>query len=99
MAFGGRTGFRVDLLNAPGARACTAAEVAFGESASRVVVTVAAEQVAAVLGAAAAAGVPVAVIGRAGGDHCIADGAFSVPLATAHGAWRDAIPTLMQSAP
>jgi phosphoribosylformylglycinamidine synthase subunit PurL len=99
MAFGGQTGFRVDLLNAPGARACTAAEVAFGESASRVVVTVAAEQVAAVLGAAAAAGVPVAVIGRAGGDSCIADGAFSVPLAAALNAWRDAIPTLMQSAP
>jgi phosphoribosylformylglycinamidine (FGAM) synthase-like enzyme len=99
MAFGGETGFRVDLLNAPGARSCTVAEVAFGESTSRVVVTVTSDQVAAVLGAAAAAGVPVAVIGRAGGDDCIADGAFSVPLATAHEVWRDAIPNLMATAP
>ena len=95
MAFGGSTGFRVDLGTAPGARSCTAAEAAFGESASRVVVAVAAEQVAAVLGTAAAAGVPAAVIGQAGGDQCIADGAFSVPLATARRSWRDAIPNLM----
>jgi phosphoribosylformylglycinamidine synthase len=95
MAFGGSTGFRVDLGTAPGARSCTAAEAAFGESASRVVVAVAAEQVAAVLGTAAAAGVPAAVIGQAGGDYCIADGAFSVPLATARRIWRDAIPNLM----
>jgi len=99
MAFGGDTGFRVDLLNAPGARACTAAEMAFGESASRVVVTVAADQVAAVLGAASAAGVPVANIGRAGGDHCIADEAFSVSLAAAHQAWKEAIPALMRATP
>ena len=61
------------------------------------VVAVAPEQVAAVLGAAAAAGVPAAVIGQAGGDQCIADGAFSVPLATAHATWHDAIPNLMRS--
>ena len=36
------------------------------------------------LGAAAAAGVPAAVIGQAGGDQCIADGAFAVPLARSH---------------
>ena len=29
MAFGGQTGFRVDLLTAPGARSCTTAEAAF----------------------------------------------------------------------
>src|SRR6478672_1975407 len=34
MAFGGATGFRVDLLAAPGTRSCTAAEAAFGESTS-----------------------------------------------------------------
>ncbi|MGO9874159.1 MAG: phosphoribosylformylglycinamidine synthase subunit PurL [Acidimicrobiia bacterium] len=95
MAFAGQTGFRVDVLNAPGAWSCTVAEVAFGESTSRVVVTAAAEQVAAVLGAAATAGVPVAVIGQTGGDRCIAEGAFSVPLAGAHEVWRQAIPTLM----
>ena len=95
MAFGGGTGFKVDLLTAPGARGCTPAEAAFGESTSRVVVAVGPEQVAAVLGAASAAGVPAAVIGQAGGDHCIADGAFSVPVATAEQTWRDAIPNLM----
>ena len=97
MAFGGDTGFRVDLLTAPGAKSCTAAEAAFGESTSRVIVAVAGEQVAAVLGVAAAAGVPAAVIGQAGGDQCIADGAFSVPVATARRVWRDAIPDLMKS--
>ena len=95
MAFGGDTGFRVDLATAPGARSCSAAEAGFGESASRVVFSVTPDQVAAVLGAAAAAGVPAAVIGQAGGDRCIADGAFSVPLADAHRAWHDAIPNLM----
>jgi phosphoribosylformylglycinamidine synthase len=96
MAFGGQTGFRVDLLAAPGTRSCTPAEAAFGESTSRVVVAVAPEQVAAVLGRAAAAGVPAAAIGQAVGDQCIADGAFSVRLADAHAAWRDAIPNLMR---
>jgi phosphoribosylformylglycinamidine synthase len=98
MAFAGQTGFRVDLGNAPGARQGTPAEVAFGESTSRVVVTVGAEQVAAVLGAAATARVPVAVIGQTGGDDCIADGAFSVPVAVARDVWRQAIPTLMAAA-
>jgi phosphoribosylformylglycinamidine synthase len=96
MAFGGSTGFRVDLLAAPGTRACTAAEAAFGESTSRVVVSVAPEQVAAVLGRAAAADVPAAAIGQAGGEQCIADGAFSVRLAAAHDAWRNALPDLMR---
>ena len=99
MAFGGGTGFRVDLLTAPGAKSCTGAEAAFGESANRVVVAVPAEGVAAVLGAASAAGVPVAVIGEAGGTECIAESAFSVSLATAQQAWRDAIPNLMKTAP
>ena len=95
MAFGGDTGFRVDLATAPGARTCSAAEACFGESASRVVLAVTRDQVAAVLGAAAAAGVPAAVVGQAGGEQCIADGVFSVPLADAHRAWHDAIPNLM----
>jgi phosphoribosylformylglycinamidine synthase subunit PurL len=95
MAFAGNTGFRVDLATAPGARSCSAAEAAFGESTSRVVVAVAPEQVAAVLGAAAAAGVPAAVVGQAGGDQCIADGAFAVPLEQAQRTWQEAIPTLM----
>jgi phosphoribosylformylglycinamidine synthase len=99
MAFGGDTGFKVDLLTAPGAKACTPAEAAFGESTSRVLVAVGRDQVAAVLGAASVAGVPAAVIGQAGGDRCIADDAFSVPVATAHQTWRDAIPNLMATRP
>jgi len=59
-------------------------------------VAVAPEAVAAVLGRAAAAGVPAAVIGQARGDQCVADGAFSVPLAVAHATWHHAIPNLMQ---
>ena len=97
MAFGGDTGFRVDLATAPGARSCSAAVACFGESTSRVVLSVEADQVAAVLGVAAAAGVPAAVVGQAGGDECIADGAFSVPLREAHRAWHDAIPNLMSA--
>ena len=95
MAFGGATGFRVDLASAPGARMCSAAEMAFGESTSRVVVAVTADHVAAVLGAAAAAGVPAAVVGEAGGNECTADGAFSVTLTDARQTWREAIPNLM----
>jgi hypothetical protein len=60
-----------------------------------VVASVAAEQVAAVLGVAAAAGVPAAVVGLAAGDQCIADGAFAVPLAEAKQTWQQAIPNLM----
>jgi hypothetical protein len=60
-----------------------------------VVVSVAADQVAAVLGAAAAAGVPAAVIGQVGGDQCIADGAFALPRAVAQRTWQEAIPNLM----
>jgi hypothetical protein len=58
-------------------------------------VAVGPEQVAAVLGAASAAGVPAAVIGQAGGDQCIAEAAFSVPVETALRTWQDAIPNLM----
>jgi phosphoribosylformylglycinamidine synthase len=95
MAFAGGIGFRVDLATAPGARHCSEAEAAFGESTSRVIVSVAHDQVAPALGAAAAAGVPASVIGQAGGHQCIADGAFAVSLAEAEQVWREAIPNLM----
>ena len=53
MAFGGGTGFRVDLLTAPGARSCTPGRGRVRRVDVRVVVVaVAPEQVAAVLGAA-----------------------------------------------
>jgi phosphoribosylformylglycinamidine synthase len=97
MAFGAGIGFRVDLGSTPGATAsgCTLAEAAFGESASRVVVAVSPDNVVAVLGAAAAAGVPAAAIGRAVGDRCNAPGAFDVALTDADHVWRDALPMLM----
>jgi phosphoribosylformylglycinamidine synthase len=92
MAFAADTGFRVDLAGAPGARDLTPAEAAFSESTSRVVVTVARDNVDAVLTRATAARVPAGVIGEAGGDRLVAAGAFDVPLADAARAWRDAIP-------
>ena len=67
----------------------------FAESASRVLVAVAPERAAAVLDRAAAAGVRAVDIGVAGGDRLTAEGAFSVPLADAHAAWRDAVPALV----
>ena len=67
----------------------------FSESASRVVVTVDAARLGAVLARAGAAGVPAAVLGRTGGDRLIVDGAFDVPLDRATDAWRGALPRLL----
>ena len=44
---------------------------------------------------ATAAGVPVTVLGTAGGDRLVAHGAFAVDLDAATHAYRDAIPTIM----
>jgi phosphoribosylformylglycinamidine synthase len=71
----------------------------FSESASRVVLSVAPAEVDGVLVAADAAGVPVSVLGRAGGDLLEAAGAFSVSLADATHAWRDAIPDILGTLP
>jgi phosphoribosylformylglycinamidine synthase len=74
----------------------------FGESASRVVVSVADGHVAQVLSAAAAAGVPAQVIGRTGGSdiRIDVDGATAVrvPVAAADDMWATAIGRRMQSA-
>ena len=74
----------------------------FGESASRVVVSVADGHVAQVLGAAAAAGVPAQVIGRTGGSHIRIDvdgtTAVILPVAAAEDTWATAIGRRMQSA-
>jgi phosphoribosylformylglycinamidine synthase len=72
----------------------------FGESASRIVVSVAPEQVDAVLTASAAAGVPATKIGQTGGD-CITlsvDGIVKVdtPVAAAESGWRTAIERRME---
>ncbi|MBL8136481.1 MAG: phosphoribosylformylglycinamidine synthase subunit PurL [Acidobacteria bacterium] len=73
----------------------------FGESASRVVVSVADGHVAQVLGAAASAGVPAQVIGRTGGGdiRIDVDGTTAVllPVAAAEGVWATAIGRRMQS--
>jgi phosphoribosylformylglycinamidine synthase len=71
----------------------------FSESASRVVLSVAPAEVDGVLATAQAAGVPAAVLGQAGGDRVDAEGAFSVSLADATRAWRDAIPDILGTLP
>ncbi len=63
----------------------------FGESASRIVVSVAASKASDVLARAAAAGVPATLIGRTGGTalRIVVDGkpAIDVPVAEAERAW------------
>jgi phosphoribosylformylglycinamidine synthase len=96
MAIAGSTGVTLDLAAAPVREACTPAELAFAESANRVVVALEAGVVDAVLGAAAQAGVPAAVIGTAGGDRITAKAAFDVALADATTAWRTTIEASMR---
>ncbi len=86
MAIDGEVGFEVAMGDAV---AC------FAESASRVVLSVRADDVDAVVERAESAGLPVAVIGRATGDRLAAEGAFSVALADATAAYREAIPRIM----
>jgi Phosphoribosylformylglycinamidine (FGAM) synthase, synthetase domain len=86
MAINGDVGFEVAIGDA---LAC------FSESASRVVVSLVPDRVDALLGAAADAGVPAAVIGHARGTALVADGAFSVGLTEATTSYREAIPRIM----
>jgi phosphoribosylformylglycinamidine synthase len=92
MAIAGGVGFSVDL----GADGCSAAEACFSESASRFVLAVPDDGVAAVLARARAAGVAAEVVGEAGGERLVSRGAFDVPLDAATRAWRDALPTSMR---
>jgi phosphoribosylformylglycinamidine synthase len=92
MAFRGGVGFRVDLSAAPGSEACSVAERCFSESASRAVVSVPRELVAAVLARAATAGVDTRVVGRAGGERLACEGAFDVEMMAARRAWEEALP-------
>ena len=92
MAFGGGTGFTVT----PEAGIPTAAWC-FAETASRIVLAVTPDRLAEVLARASAAGVRAVDLGAAGGDRLCAPGAFDVPLADAHAAWRDAIPALVDA--
>ncbi len=89
MAIAGDVGVTVDLPGgdeAGGAR--TPAEAMFAESANRVVLGVAPERRDEVVARAAAAGVPVAVIGRAGGSDLRLGPSCTVPLGAAAAAWR-----------
>jgi phosphoribosylformylglycinamidine synthase len=65
----GGTGIEVDLPALAGTSPWTTLGALFGEAAGRVVVSVAAEQRAALLDLAAEAGVPAVVIGRTGGNR------------------------------
>ena len=91
MAFGGDTGFSVDL----DFDGCTIAEACFAESASRFVVSVDPTQLEPLLTRAHHAGVLAAVLGTAGGDRLVVTGAFDIALADATRAWRDALPRLL----
>jgi phosphoribosylformylglycinamidine synthase len=93
MAIGGGCGFTVaaegSLAGLLPAAAC------FSESANRVVLAVETGRVDEILGRAAAAGVPAAVLGTAGGGRLVWTGAFDVALADAETAWRDALPSAL----
>ena len=91
MAIAGGVGATLDGAAVPVAGACSPAEVWFSESTNRVVLAVAPEVEAEVLAEAAAAGVPAAVIGTAGGDVIGEPGVVAVALADADDAWRGAI--------
>ena len=95
MAFGGDTGFSVDLSLVPCVASLTPAEVCFSESTSRVVLAVPAAALAAVMKAAGEAGVAAAEIGPAGGDRLLAPGAFDVALTDAHDAWSNGLPAAL----
>ena len=64
----------------------------FGEAPSRVLACVAPEALAKVAGRAAAAGVPMRVLGVAGGDRVVVDGLLDVAVATLATAWRQRLP-------
>jgi phosphoribosylformylglycinamidine synthase len=97
MAIGGGCGF--DLAIPDAGTAVPDAAWCFGESASRVVVSVAPELVDDVLARAALRGVPAADLGAAGGSELRLAGAggpvLALALEDATRAWRDAIPAAL----
>jgi phosphoribosylformylglycinamidine synthase len=89
MAVGADVGFRVDgVADHRGL---------FSEAASRVVVCVAPDREAEVVARAEAAGVPVRVLGDAGGDRLVVEGLVDVGLAEATAAWRDRLPDALDA--
>jgi phosphoribosylformylglycinamidine synthase len=99
MAIGGGCGFHLAIPQSGGE--VGEAAWCFGESASRVVVSVAPELVDEVLERAAGLAVPAADLGEAGGTTLRLDGAagpvLDVELDDATRAWRDAIPAALGS--
>jgi phosphoribosylformylglycinamidine synthase len=69
----------------------------FAEGPSRVVLSVPADNVTAVLNAAEHAGVPAARLGLAAGDRVQVKGLVDLPLADVEAAWRDRLPVALGS--
>ena len=88
MAVRSRTGFNVEV---DGGHAGL-----FSESPSRVVVCVAAEHVAEVTGRAAAGGVAVRELGRAGGNRLVVSGLVDIALDDAVSTWARTLPANLQ---
>ena len=93
MAIAGGCGFDVGPEGS-GLAELVPAVACFSESANRVVVAVDEARLDEILGRAAAADVPAAAIGMAGGDRLRWAGAFDVALVDAERAWRDALPSV-----
>ena len=71
----------------------------FGESASRVVVSVAPEREGSLRGLAATRGVPFRRLGETGGPRAVIDGMVDATVAELTGVWEGAIPRLLGEAP
>jgi phosphoribosylformylglycinamidine synthase len=70
----------------------------FGESASRVVVTVSPEREGSLRGLAATRGVPFQRLGETGGPRAVIDGMIDAPVAELTEVWERAIPRLLGEA-
>jgi phosphoribosylformylglycinamidine synthase len=93
----GGAGAEVDVPPAAADHGLITEATLFGESASRVIVSVEESRAADVLARAVAAGVPAAIIGRTGGTRLVmqVDGetAIDVPVADAEHAWNSTFET------
>jgi phosphoribosylformylglycinamidine (FGAM) synthase-like enzyme len=69
----------------------------FSESASRAVVSVAAEKEGSFRGLAATRGVPFERVGETGGPRAVIDGLVDVPVAELADAWEGALPRLLRT--
>jgi phosphoribosylformylglycinamidine synthase len=95
MAIAGKTGATIDLATIPTRGGCSAAEVLFAESTSRVIVSLDALDADAIVAAAASLAIPAAVVGVAGGEVIAFGAATAVSLRDASEAWRRAIPAAL----